>query len=82
MGTLSTRHDHHLEVKDEDGKRSTFTLDEKTRIRRGKAAVAVGELKPGDRVVVTATETKDKDGKPMLLATEIRLGSANTTPLK
>jgi len=36
------------------------------------------ELKPGERVVVTATETKSKDGRLMMLATEIRL-AANTT---
>jgi hypothetical protein len=31
---------------------------------------------PGERVVVTATETKAKDGKMILVATEIRLPAA------
>jgi hypothetical protein len=82
MGTVSMLHENHLEVKATDGKTSMITLDEKTRILRGRAKVTAKELKPGERVVVTAIETKDKDGKPTLLATGIRLGSANTTASK
>jgi len=57
-------------------------LNEKTKILRGKATVKVEELKPGERVVVTATETKGKDGKATLVATEVRLGAADTTASK
>jgi hypothetical protein len=53
-------------------------LNEKTKILRGKMKAKAEELKPGERVVVTATETKSKDGRLMMLATEIRL-AANTT---
>ena len=79
MGTVTTLHENHLEVKATDGKTSTITLNEKTKILRGKTTVRVEELKPGERVVVTATETKGKDGKATLVATEVRLGPANTT---
>jgi hypothetical protein len=82
MGTVTTLHENHLEVKATDGKTSTITLNEKTTIRRGKATAKVEELKPGERVVVTAVETKGKDGKANLVATEIRLGAANTTAAK
>ena len=76
MGTVTTLHENHLEVKATDGKISMITLNEKTKILRGKAKVKVEELKPGERVAVTATESKDKDGKATLIATEIRLGAA------
>lgn len=82
MGTVAMRHENHLEVKAADGKTSTIALNEKTTILRGKAKVNIDEIKPGERVVVTATETKGKDGKATLVATEIRLGSANATASK
>ena len=82
MGTVTTLHENHLEVKATDGKTSTITLNEKTKILRGKAKVNVEELKPGERVVVTATETKGKDGKASLVATEVRLGAAGATAAK
>ena len=82
MGTVTALHENHLEVKATDGKTSTITLNEKTRILRGKAKVKVEDVKPGERVAVTATETKSQDGKAILVATEIRLGSANATASK
>jgi hypothetical protein len=82
MGTVKMLHENHLEVKAADGKTSTITLNEKTKILRGKTQVKVQELKPGDRVVVTATDIRGNDGKPTWVATEIRVGSANTTASK
>ena len=82
MGTVSTLHENHLEVKATDGKTSTITLNEKTKILRGKAKVKLDDIKPGERVVVTATETKGKDGKTTLIATEVRVGGANATASK
>jgi len=82
MGTVATLHENHLEVKATDGKISMIILNEKTKILRGKAKVKVEELKPGERVVVTAMETKGTDGKATMVATEIRLGSATTTASK
>jgi hypothetical protein len=81
-GTVSTLHENHLEVKATDGKTSTITLNEKTKILRGKTNVKVDDIKPGERVVVTATETKSKDGKTTMIATEVRVGAANTTASK
>jgi hypothetical protein len=75
MGTVVTRHDNHLEIKATDGKTSMVTLNEKTRILRGRARAKAEDIKPGDRVVVTAIETKDKDGTTTVVATEIRLGT-------
>lgn len=82
MGTVSALHENHLEVTTTDGKTSTITLNEKTKILRGKAKVTIDDIKPGERVVVTATETKGKDGKATMIATEVRLGAANTTASK
>jgi hypothetical protein len=76
MGTVSVRHENHLEVKGTDGKSSTITLNEKTKVLRGKAKVAADDIKPGERVVVTAMQTKGKDGKTTTIATEIRLPEA------
>jgi len=76
MGTVSVRHDNHLEVKATDGKTATITLNAKTRILRGKAKTTADDIKTGERIVVTATETKNKDGKTTMTATEIRLAEA------
>lgn len=77
MGTVTARQDNRLEIKSVDGKSSTITLDEKTKILRGKSKVSAQDINPGDRVVVTATEKKDPDGKATMLATEVRLAEAS-----
>ena len=76
MGTVSMRHENHLEVKDTDGKAVSITLNEKTKILRGKAKATADDIKTGERVVVTATETKGKDGKTTMIASEVRLPDA------
>jgi hypothetical protein len=73
MGAVSARHENHLEVNATDGKTSIVTLNEKTKILRGKAKVTADDIKPGERVVVTATEIKGKDGKTTMIASEVRL---------
>ena len=55
MGTIAAIHDNSVEVKATDGKMSTVTLNDKTKILRGTAVMTVADLKAGDRVVVTAT---------------------------
>lgn len=77
MGTVTTIHEMHLEVKDKDGKLSTHVLDAKTKIRRGKSVAALSEIKVGDRVVVTFVQSKDKAGQPVVTVTQVDLG---TTP--
>ena len=78
MGTVSMQHENHLEVTSADGTTSTITLNEKTKILRGTTKAVVEDIKTGDRVVVSATETKGQDGKPVLLASEVHLGASAT----
>jgi len=73
MGTVAAVHQNHLAVKAPDGKTSMFTMNEKTRLWRGNARVRADAITVGERVVVTAIETKDKDGKALMIANEIRL---------
>ena len=73
MGTVASRHDNHLQVKATNGKMSTITLNEKTTIVRGTARVKIDDIKDGERIVVSATETKGKDGKITLVATRVAL---------
>ncbi len=80
MGTVSIVHENHLDVKATDGKTSTITVNEKTRILRGTVKVKADAIAAGDRVVVTAVETKDKDGKTTMLATEVRLAAVTQQP--
>lgn len=82
MGTVSVIHENHLEVKATDGKISTFTLNDETKILRGKAVMKAADIKEGDRVVVTAAEGKDQDGKAILLAKEVRVGTAPVASTK
>jgi hypothetical protein len=82
MGTVALRHENQMEVKATDGKTRTVTLTDKTRILRGKAKVNPDDIRPGERVVVSAMETKSKDGQTTLVATEIRLPPAGAAPPK
>jgi hypothetical protein len=72
MGTLSAVHENSVDVKATDGKQSTITLNDKTKILRGTIAVKPADLKAGDRVVVTATG----GGKDPFVAKEIKVGAA------
>ena len=76
MGTVSMRHEFHLGVKATDGKTTVLTLTDKTKVRRGDATVTLDSIKEGERVVVTAVETKGKDGKSVLVASEVRLAAS------
>lgn len=73
MGTVSMRHEFHLEVKATDGKTTVLTLNAKTKVRRGEAVVTLDSIKQGERVVVMAVESKGKDGKTVMVAAEVRL---------
>ncbi len=80
MGTVSVVHQNQVEVKATDGKTSVFTMNEKTRVLRGNAKVHADAIKVGERVVVTAIETTDKDGKALMVANEVRLAVAAQQP--
>jgi len=72
MGTVAAVHENTLEVKGTDGKTSTFSLNEKTKIVHGTMAMKAADLKTGDRVVVTA----QGGGKAPFVAKEVRIGAA------
>lgn len=74
MGTVSMIHENHLEVKDKDGKTVTVTLNEKTKILRGKQKATKAEIKEGERIVVTYV-SKEKT----FVAREVRLGAKAAT---
>jgi len=80
MGTVATVNDHRLEVKAADGKTAAVTLNEKTKILRGKVSARLQDIKAGERVVVTAMEQKGADGKAEMIASEVRLADATSSP--
>lgn len=82
MGTVATVNGPHLEVKDKDGKMTMHMLDNKTKIRRGKAVAAMADIKVGDRVVVSYVEAKDKAGKALVTVTQVDLGESAATAAK
>ena len=76
MGTVSAIHGNALDVKGTDGKTSTISLTDKSRIIQGTMVVKASDIKTGDRVVVTATG----GGKAPFVAKEVRLGAAAQAP--
>ena len=82
MGVVSSVHDNQLEVKDAKGKASSFTLDAKTKVRRGKTILKAADIKTGDKVVVVSRETKDKAGKVSVSVLEVQVGAAAATTTK
>jgi hypothetical protein len=71
MGTVSSIDGAHLMVKTTDGKTVAVMVDAKTRITQGKAKIAAGAVKVGDRVVAEGAEEKE-----MLMATSLQVGTA------
>jgi hypothetical protein len=71
MGTVTMRHENHLEVTSKDGKTVTITLNEKPSVLRGKQKVALDALQPGERVVVDVG-----NGKAPMVARQVTLGAA------
>jgi hypothetical protein len=69
MGTVSVVHEQHLEVKTKAGK-TTFVLNADTKVLRNRTPIKAADLKVGDRVVVTAAQTKAG-----MVAKEIRVGA-------
>jgi hypothetical protein len=82
MGVVSAIHENHLEVKDLKGKLTTHTIAATTKILRGKTKLSTGDIKVGDRVVVTTRETKDKAGKAVLNVVSVQLGVSAMTAVK
>ena len=62
-----------FDVKGADGKVVSFTLNDETKVLRGKAAAKVDGLKKGERVAV---ESAEKDGT--LFAASVKVGGEPT----
>ena len=76
MGTVSSLHEHTLDVKGADGKSVSIVLNDKTKIVRGTKVTSTSDIKTGDRVVVTAIEKRGSNGKLTSTASEVRLAAA------
>jgi hypothetical protein len=74
MGTVTMAAADHVMLKDKDGKDVTVQVTKDTKVR-SKPALKVEEIKAGTRVVITATQEKDKSFK----AKTIEVGAAATT---
>ena len=71
MGTVTMAAADHVMLEDREGKAVTVKVTKATRIK-SKPAMKVEEIAPGTRVVITATQEKDKS----FTATAIEVGSA------
>lgn len=76
MGSVASIEGVHLTITTTEGKSITVMLHEKTKIFRGKETKQAEDIKTGDRIVVITTDGKNEQGKAMLMAKEIRLGTA------
>ncbi len=59
MGTVTMAAADHVMLKDKDGKDVTVKVTKDTTIK-AERAMKVEEIKPGTRVVITASQAKDK----------------------
>ena len=76
MGTVAAMHGNALDVKGTDGKLSTISLTDKTKIMQGTTVMKTTDIKAGDRVVVIASG----GGRAPFVAKEVRLGTPARTP--
>jgi hypothetical protein len=76
MGTITAVHPDmkHVELKTSDGKTSGFYVDDATKFTQGTKALSLSDLKPGQRVVVSART----EGTKMIAAT-VKVGAAGKT---
>ena len=75
MGTVAAVNGERLQVKATTGETSEIVVNDKTKILRGATEQKSSDIKPGERVVVMMTESKDQAGKALLTAKEIRLAT-------
>jgi hypothetical protein len=71
MGTITMAAADHVMLKDTNGKDVTVLVTKETKVK-SKPAMKVQEIKAGTRVVITATQEKDKSFK----AKTIEVGAA------
>ena len=67
MGTVTVRHDNHVELKTPEGKTVTVVLNDKTTFARGKQKVDNAAVRVGERVVVEVAGEKDLTAKSVTL---------------
>ena len=79
MGTVAAIDGAHVTITTTDEKSVMVMLHAKTKILRGKETKKASDIKTGERIVVVTSDGKDKAGKSMLMANEIRLGTAGQT---
>ncbi len=72
MGTVAAVDAKHIEVTAKDEHKTTILLNGETKFLRGKSETTAGDVKVGERVVITAVE---KDGK--MMAREVLLAAAS-----
>jgi hypothetical protein len=72
MGTVASVRASRLEIKATDGKTASVIVNQGTRILRGSSDVKLSDLKIGERVVATATETKEKT----MIAQDVRVAAS------
>jgi hypothetical protein len=77
LGTLTTLQERQLTVKAVDGKTSAVVLNDRTKVLRGSVKITLAELRTGERVVVTAVQTKSKEGMVTMVASEVRVAAAS-----
>jgi len=82
MGTVAVINGDHLAITTAPGKSAMFRLNDKTKVLKGKAPHKLSDLRVGDRVVITASDVKDKDGKVTWMAKQITLGIAAVAAAK
>jgi hypothetical protein len=73
MGTVTMAAADHVMLKDRDGKDVTVKVTKDTKVK-STPALKVEEIKTGTRVVITATQAKDKS----YTAKSIEVGAAST----
>ena len=66
MGTVTMAAPDHLMLKDKSGKEVTVQVSNETRVK-STPAMKVEEIKAGTRVVITATQEKDKSFKAKVI---------------
>jgi hypothetical protein len=76
MGTVTMAAPDHVMLKDKDGKDVTVHVSNETRVK-STPAMKVEEIKAGTRVVITATQEKDKSFKAKVI--EVGAPPASTT---
>ena len=79
MGTVAAVQGERLQVKATSGETSEIVVNDQTKIVRGVTAQKTSDIKPGERIVVMMSESKNQAGKPLLTAKEIRLGPQTAT---